>query len=147
MYGRCTNLSFVKVRRNVYEPMTLVRLGTLLTDADDSVRWRLVAEFLEEYGWESVVSRAGLLEDEPASTGDEHWDVFLAALAEHVAPATDATAPLGPDPGLYGGSGSRLTGVRQGLMRSSTRPRRSGAVAFSSRGKSWKWHDRRRCVA
>ncbi len=82
---RCTNVLLVNERRNVYEPMTLARLGTLLTGADDSVRWRLVAEFLEEYRWESVESRAGLLADEPTSTGDEHWDVFLAALAEHVA--------------------------------------------------------------
>jgi hypothetical protein len=75
----------VKERRNAYEPMTLARLGPLLSGADDSVRWRLVAEFLEEYRWEPVESRAGLLQDEPAGTGDEHWDVFLAALAEHVA--------------------------------------------------------------
>jgi hypothetical protein len=75
----------VKERRNVYEPMNIARLGALLAGADDSVRWRLVAEFLEEYRWEPVESRAGLLEDEPAVTGDEHWDVFLAALAEHVA--------------------------------------------------------------
>jgi hypothetical protein len=65
--------------------MTLARLGALLAGVGDSVRWRLVAEFLEEYGWEPVESRSGLLEDEPAGTGDEHWDVFLAALAEHVA--------------------------------------------------------------
>jgi hypothetical protein len=68
----------------VYEPMTLARLGTLLAGAEDSVRWRLVAEFLEEYRWEPVESHARLLQDEPASTGDERWDVFLAALAEHV---------------------------------------------------------------
>lgn len=69
----------------MYEPMTIARLGTLLTGEDDPIRWRLVAEFLEEYGWESSESRAELLEDEPVGTGDEHWDVFLAALAEHVA--------------------------------------------------------------
>jgi hypothetical protein len=82
---RCTNVFLVKERSNVYEPMTVARLGTLLTGAADSVRWRLVAEFLEEYRWEPAESRTALLEDEPARTGDEHWDVFLAALAEHVA--------------------------------------------------------------
>jgi hypothetical protein len=81
----CTNVFLVKERSNVYEPMTVARLGTLLTGAADSVRWRLVAEFLEEYRWEPAESRRSLLEDEPARTGDEHWDVFLAALAEHVA--------------------------------------------------------------
>jgi hypothetical protein len=49
------------------------------------MRWRLVAEFLEEYRWEAAESRARLVEDEPAGTGDVRWDVFLAALAEHVA--------------------------------------------------------------
>lgn len=82
---RCTNVVLVKDRRNVYEPMTVARLGALLGAADESVRWRLVAEFLEEYRWEPVESRMALLVEEPVSTGDEHWDVFLAALAEHVA--------------------------------------------------------------
>ncbi|GAA2527926.1 hypothetical protein [Winogradskya humida] len=75
----------VKEQPQVYEPMTLAQLGVLLTGAVDSLRWRLVAEFLEEYGWEPGESRSRLLVDEPISTGDEHWDVFLAALAEHVA--------------------------------------------------------------
>lgn len=77
----------------MYEAMTLARLGVLLTGGDDSVRWRLVAEFLEEYRWEPVESRAGLLVDEPASTGDEHWDVFLAAMAEHVAAGDGRDGP------------------------------------------------------
>src|SRR6202008_1045710 len=84
----------VEGRRGAYEPMTLVRLGTLLAGAEDSVRWRLVAEFLEEYRWEPVESRAGLLHDEPAGTGDEHWDVFLAALAEHVAARDGRDGPV-----------------------------------------------------
>jgi hypothetical protein len=67
-----------------YEPMTLERLAVLLADADESRRWRLVAEFLEEFGWEQAGERRTLLEAEPTSTGDEHWDVFLAALAEHL---------------------------------------------------------------
>jgi hypothetical protein len=65
--------------------MTLVRLAGLLPSGDESRRWRLVAEFLEEYRWESVDSRSALLRDEPASTNDEHWDVMLAGLAEHLA--------------------------------------------------------------
>ena len=58
-------------RGGVYEPLTLVRLGRLLPRADESGRWRLVAEFLEEYGWEPVPGRLALLDEEPAGTGDE----------------------------------------------------------------------------
>jgi hypothetical protein len=68
-----------------FKPMTLVRLGALLAASDDSRRWRLVAEFLEEYKWEPAETRGTLLAQEPARTGDERWDVFLAALAEHLA--------------------------------------------------------------
>lgn len=68
-----------------YRAMRLVDLGPLLVGADDRLRWRLIAEFLEEYRWEPVEDRFGLLVDEPATTGDERWDVFLAALAEHLA--------------------------------------------------------------
>lgn len=67
--------------------MTIARLGEFLVDVDESMRWRLVAEFLEEYRWEPLERGFHLLETEPATTGDEHWDVFLAALAEHVARA------------------------------------------------------------
>jgi hypothetical protein len=71
-----------------------MRLGQLLAGVDDSMRWRLVAEFLEEYRWEPVESRARLLENEPAATGDERWDVFLAALAEHVAARDGRDGPV-----------------------------------------------------
>jgi hypothetical protein len=69
-----------------YRPMTLVDLAGHLsrTDADPD-RWRLVAEFLEEYRHEPPEVRATLLAAEPPATGDERWDVFLAALAEHLA--------------------------------------------------------------
>ncbi|WP_432835473.1 hypothetical protein [Dactylosporangium sp. CA-092794] len=69
--------------------MTIVRLAELLVGAEESLRWRLIAEFLEEYRWEPAQLRPGLLAAEPATTGDDHWDVFLAALAEHLA-ARDA---------------------------------------------------------
>jgi hypothetical protein len=76
-----------------YQPMSLARLGRWLTGANDSHRWRLTAEFLEEYRWEPVSTRRRLLEEEPAPTGDERWDVFLAALAEHLAARDDRGAP------------------------------------------------------
>src|SRR5688500_15613283 len=69
-----------------YRAASVAELSRWLASADDEVtRWRLVAEFLEEYRHEPVPSRFDLLAEEPASTGDERWDVLLAALAEHLA--------------------------------------------------------------
>ena len=73
--------------------MSLARLGGLLSRGDESRRWRLLAEFLEEYRWEPANSRPALLWEEPASTGDEHWDVLLAGLAEHLAARDGRAAP------------------------------------------------------
>jgi hypothetical protein len=69
-----------------YRPMTVAGLARHLAGAaDDSARWRLVAEFLEEYRHELAAERIALLADEPTEIGDQHWDVLLAALAEHLA--------------------------------------------------------------
>jgi hypothetical protein len=76
-----------------YRPLTIAALAELLRDKDDRDRWRLVAEFLEEYRWELVEQRQVLLEREPGATGDERWDVFLAALSEHLAARDDRGAP------------------------------------------------------
>jgi len=61
----------------------------LAASTDDGRRWRLIAEFLEEYRHEPTVSRHELLAEEPGSTSSERWDVFLAALAEHLANLDD----------------------------------------------------------
>jgi hypothetical protein len=68
-----------------YQPMTIARLGELLADHPGAERLALLAEFLEEHRHEPKPRRLALLQEEPAPTGDEHWDVFLAALAEHLA--------------------------------------------------------------
>jgi hypothetical protein len=73
------------------------RLGELLVGSDEARRWRLVAEFLEEYRWEPVATRAALLRSEPAATGDKRWDVFLAALVEHLAAQDGRGAPSWAD--------------------------------------------------
>jgi hypothetical protein len=80
--------------RPQYRPMTLATLARHLrqNEADD-VRWRLVAEFLEEFRWEPTSARLHLLAEEPSSTDDERWDVFLAALAEHLALRDHHRAP------------------------------------------------------
>jgi len=79
----------------VYRPMTLSELAVHLGRAgdDERLRWRLVAEFLEEFGWEPPGQRLALLTATPGATGDEHWDVFLAALAEHLAARDGRRAP------------------------------------------------------
>lgn len=64
-----------------------------MVGADESRRWRLLAEFLEDYRWEAPGARFALLEAEPPATGDERWDVFLAGLAEHLAAKDGRGAP------------------------------------------------------
>ncbi|HET8659711.1 MAG TPA: hypothetical protein VFM55_12020 [Micromonosporaceae bacterium] len=75
--------------------MTVGGLAAYLASAQgDGERWRLVAEFLEEYRHEPETQRACLLADDPPSTGDQHWDVFLAALAEHLASQDGRGVPV-----------------------------------------------------
>ncbi len=81
-----------------YQAMTLADLAGVLKDADKSLQWRLLAEFLEEYRWEPVESRDQLLAGEPPGTGDERWDVLLAALAEHLAARDGRGAPAWSEP-------------------------------------------------
>ncbi len=74
--------------------MTLAQLGGYLAaQTSDEGRWHMIAEFLEEHRHEPREVRLTLLADEPAPTGDEHWDVFLAALAEHLAAIDDRRGP------------------------------------------------------
>ena len=81
-----------------YQAATLSTLaGWLARTSDDATRWRLVAEFLEEYRHEPVETRCELLAHEPPSAGDERWDVFVAALAEHLAAIDHHAAPAWSD--------------------------------------------------
>jgi hypothetical protein len=76
-----------------YRALTLAELAPMLARADENRRWRLIAEFLEEYRWEPAQARTRLLEAEPPSSHDERWDVFLAGLAEHLAARDGRAAP------------------------------------------------------
>lgn len=77
-----------------YQPMTLAALARHLAGTEDQrARWRLVWEFLEEYRWEHPPGRLALLQTEPPPTGDDRWNVLLAALAEHLAAHDDTAAP------------------------------------------------------
>jgi len=80
-------------RPKAYQPMKLVQLAAFMERADESMKWRLIAEFLEEYRWEPAETRPAQLADEPATTDDQHWDVFLAALAEHLSLQDRRRAP------------------------------------------------------
>jgi hypothetical protein len=76
-----------------YRAASLADLADWLARGSEQERWRLVAQFLEEYRHEPPGIRLGLLESEPAGTGDEQWDVFLGALAEHLAALADQASP------------------------------------------------------
>ena len=64
-----------------------------MTGVDESLRWRFLAAFLEEYSWEDAEVRHGLLSEEPETVGEQTWDVLLAALAEHLAARDGKAAP------------------------------------------------------
>jgi hypothetical protein len=51
----------------------------------DDLRWTDVMEFLEEYRHESPATRQALLAQTPEESAEPKWDVFLGALAEHLA--------------------------------------------------------------
>ncbi|RAK26029.1 hypothetical protein B0I29_12965 [Actinoplanes lutulentus] len=77
-----------------YQPMTLADLaGHLLRQHDERIRWKHVWEFFEEYRWAAAEQQPHLFRDEPALTGDEQWDVLLAAMAEHLAAQRDLAPP------------------------------------------------------
>lgn len=76
-----------------YRPMTIAELARLLPDADESTRWRLVAEFLKEFHYEPAAGRLALLAAEPAGIGDPRWDSLLAALAEHLSAGEGVAGP------------------------------------------------------
>ena len=77
-----------------YQPMTIADLASHLShDADEKIRWKHVWEFLEEYRWEPAEQQAPLIRDEPPPTGEDRWDVLLAAIAEHLAAGHDQAPP------------------------------------------------------
>lgn len=74
-------------------PLTLTVLAGLLQGQDEATRWRLVAEFIEGYRWLPLSQRWNLIVEQPPTCGDQHWDVFLAALAEHLRQREGKGAP------------------------------------------------------
>ncbi len=69
-----------------YQPMTIAQLSYRLSQrGDDSIKWRLVLEFLEEFRHESTVVQETLIAPEPQDCGDPRFDLLLAAVVEHLA--------------------------------------------------------------
>jgi hypothetical protein len=89
-----------------------------------------VAEFLEEYRHEPEPVRARLLAQEPQPTGDQRWDVFLAALAEHLAARDGRGSRRGRRNGGCARSGSRSTPGPPAPTPSCTHRPRSGAAGI-----------------
>jgi len=67
-----------------YRPMTLIDLAGHLAGVETTPTAGNSSRSLEEFSHESPAERGALLADEPPDTGDERWNVFLAALAEHL---------------------------------------------------------------
>jgi len=69
-----------------HRSLTLAELGGhLARTQDDSTRFRLVIEFLDEFRATPESLRASLVAQRPASTNSLRWDAMLGALAEHCA--------------------------------------------------------------
>jgi hypothetical protein len=82
-----------------YSPLTLADLADRIgRTAEVKVRWKLVWEFLEEYRWEPPTVQQSLVLEEPPATGDERWDVLLAATAEHLMAQHDLAPPQWAEP-------------------------------------------------
>ncbi len=85
------------VTTTAYEPMTIAELAQRIRRSPtEATTWRLIAEFLEEFLHEPVEPhevRQRLLDSEPGDTGDERFDLYLAALAEHLAYHNDLNNP------------------------------------------------------
>jgi hypothetical protein len=112
------------VRLRVTQPISLAELARFIAaEPDFDTRWRLVVEFLKEYHREPAGARQRLLADAPGPTGDEHWDVLFAGLAEHLAIRDGKDAP--------GWSASR--GLRRFWFPFDTPGARAGARACSGR--------------
>jgi hypothetical protein len=119
-------------RRPAYEPLSVARLGVLMADADESRRWRLVAEFLEDYRWEPPDTRHACSQMRPrrpvTSTGTSSSRRWPSTSL----PATDARPQPGPRNGPCCSSGSRSTPGPPEPMPSCTPPPPSVAAAFTS---------------
>jgi hypothetical protein len=74
--------------------MTIAELAQRISQApSEATKWRLIAEFLEEFNHEPSEARQRLLDAVPGDTDDERFDLYLAALCEHLAYHNDLNNP------------------------------------------------------
>ena len=77
-----------------FSPLTIQRLAThVAAEVNADRRWLLLLEFLEEYRHEAVTRHRSLVDAEPTTTGDAHWDALLAGITEWLAALDDFPAP------------------------------------------------------
>jgi len=60
----------------ISETALQVRRCPRASDEHEALRW--VAQFVDEFEGAPEADRPGLVADEPAGTGDPHWDAMLA---------------------------------------------------------------------
>jgi len=70
-----------------FQPMTVADLTRAAKRhaGDGEVVLRLCLQFIDDFREADPATRLGLLRTAPGSTGDQRWDAFIAALAEHLA--------------------------------------------------------------
>lgn len=74
-----------------YEVLFSLKQVAETTQEDRPLRFR---EFLDQFYLASDADRPDMIEAEPPLTGDEVWDVYLAATAEHLSRKAGIEVPL-----------------------------------------------------
>ncbi len=70
-----------------------VQIGSCLSEGDEASALRLAFRFVELFEGVPVGERAGLVADEPISTGDTRYDAMLGAIAEYLCARQGMLAP------------------------------------------------------
>lgn len=66
-----------------YRPLTIQRVAMRIRTGEDP--WLCIREFLDDFYAAGDDGRAALISNRPEPVGDRRFDVYLAALAEHLA--------------------------------------------------------------
>lgn len=78
-----------RVAVSPYRPLTIQRVAMRIRTGEDT--WLCIREFLDDFYAAGDDERAALLSDPPEPVGDRRFDVYLAALAEHLAVQSPAS--------------------------------------------------------
>jgi hypothetical protein len=77
--------------QTISETALQVRRCLQASDEHEALRW--VAQFVDEFERAPEADRPRLVADEPAGTGDPHWDAMLAGVVEHLCFHHDLPTP------------------------------------------------------